>query len=213
MRTAFVFLLMLLVGCKKSDQTASHGHSHAGEAVEEKTAQITVWSDRFEIFAEHKAPIENKPTRFITHVTDIKSGEPRRSGLVKFIFTQGDDRFEHPQAAPDRAGIYIPAITFPKEGEWAGSVLIPGETDATVNLGTLKVFANTDAAKRTQFPEPPEGISFLKEQQWRIFTKHEPVQRRSLVQRAPLHATVIPAPGSKVLVHPAVTGTLIRNDD
>src|SRR5688572_15394582 len=98
MRTAFVLLLMLLVGCKKSDQPAGHGHDHgpgghssAEAPEEEKTAQITVWSDRFEIFAEHKAPVENKPTRFITHVTDIKSGEPRRSGLVKFIFTQGDD--------------------------------------------------------------------------------------------------------------------------
>lgn len=182
---------------------------HVGEAEEEKTAQITVWSDRFEIFAEHKAAVVNKPTRFITHVTDIKTGEARRSGLVKFIFSQVADRFEHPQAGPERPGIYIPAISFPKEGDWSGSVIIPGETEATVNLGTIKVFANADAAKRFEFPEPPEGISFLKEQQWRILTKHEAAQKRSLVQRVSLHATVIPAPGSKVIVHPTITGTLV----
>lgn len=214
----FVLLLLLAIGCRKSDQTAGHGHdhgprgSHAGEAEEEKTAQITVWSDRFEIFAEHKAAAVNKPTRFITHVTDIKTGEARRSGLVKFVFSQGAERFEHPQAAPERPGIYIPAITFPKEGEWSWTVIIPDATDATVNLGTVKVFSDADAAKRAAFPEPPEGISFLKEQQWRILAKHEAAQKRSLVRRVPLHATVIPAPGSKVLVHPSITGTLVAGD-
>ena len=213
----FVLLLLLAIGCKKSDQTAGHdhgpgGHSHAGEPEEEKTAQITIWSERFEIFAEHKAAVVSKQTRFITHVTDIKTGEPRRSGLVKFVFSQGADRFEHPQAAPERPGIYIPAIAFPKEGDWSGTVIIPGETEATVNLGTIKVFANADAAKRAEFADPPEGISFLKEQQWRILAKHEPAQKRSLVQRVPLHATVIPAPGGKVLVHPAITGTLVDAD-
>ena len=218
MRTpVFVLLVLLAIGCKKSE-TAGHdhgpaGHSHAPESDEEKTAQITISSDRFEIFAEHKAAVVNKPTRFIIHVTDIKTGEPRRVGLVKFIFTQGADRFEHPQAAPERPGIYIPAITFPKEGDWSGTVIIPGETDATLNLGTIKVFANADAARHAEFPESPEGISFLKEQQWRILTKHEAVQRRSLVQRIPLHATVIPAPGSKVLVHPTITGTLVAAEN
>src|SRR5687767_13400706 len=134
----FVLLLLLAIGCKKSDQAAGHGHDHGGEGKEEKTAQVTVWSDRFEIFAEHKAAVVNKPTRFITHVTDIKTGEPRRAGLVKFIFSQGADRLEHPQAGPERPGIYVPAISFPKEGDWNGSVIIPGETEATVSLGTIK---------------------------------------------------------------------------
>lgn len=210
----FILLLLLAIGCKRSDQTGGDnhgpgGHSHGAEAEEEKTAQITVWSERYEIFAEHKAAVVNKPTRFITHVTDITTGDPRRSGLVKFVFTQGADRFEHPQAGPERPGIYIPAITFPKEGDWAGTVIIPGETEATVKIGTIKVFANADAAKDAEFPEAPEGISFLKEQQWRIHAKHERAQKRSLVQRAPLHATVIPAPGGKVMVHPTITGTLV----
>jgi hypothetical protein len=74
------------------------------------------------------------------------------------------------------------------------------------------VFANADAGKRAEFPDPPEGISFLKEQQWRILTRHEPAQKRSLVQRVPLHATVVPAPGSKVLVHPPITGTLVAGE-
>lgn len=217
-----LFLALLLFGCKKADNASvGHGHdhrpgghSHAAEGAqeEEKTAQITIWSDRFEIFAEHKAPVAGKATKFITHVTDIKTGEPRRSGIIKFVFEQGEVRFEHPQAAPERAGIYIPAVTFPKEGEWKTRIIIPGENEAIIDLGSIKVFPNADAARKAEFPEPPEGISFLKEQQWRILAKHEPVQKRTLVQRLPLHATVIPAPGSKVLVHPQITGTLVDGD-
>src|SRR5687768_3661058 len=181
----FVLLLALAIGCKKSD-TAGHdhgpgGHSHAAEAEDEKTAQITIWSDRFEIFAEHKAAVVNKPTRFITHVTDIKTGEARRTGLVKFVFSQGADSFEHPQAAPERPGIYIPAITFPKEGDWTGTVIIPDATNATVELGVIRVFANEQAAAGAEFPEAPEGISFLKEQQWKLLLRSEPVSTRRLV--------------------------------
>jgi hypothetical protein len=45
------------------------GISQEGTAEEEKTAQVTVWSDRFEIFLEHRLLVVNTPTKFITHVT------------------------------------------------------------------------------------------------------------------------------------------------
>jgi membrane fusion protein, heavy metal efflux system len=209
--------LFFAVGCKKggSDAGAGHGHDHgsAGHShaatEEEKTAQITVWSAQYEIFAEHKTSIAGKPTKFITHVSDIKTGEPRRAGLIRFVLNQAGNKFEHPQAAPERAGIYIPAITFPKEGAWKATVVIPGDNEAIVDLGTIKVYPNADAAAKAEIPEPPEGISFLKEQQWRILARSEPAKKRTLVQRVALHATVVPAPGSKAMVHSTITGTLL----
>ena len=78
-------------GCRHS-----HDHEH-----EETTGQITVWTDRYEVFAEHKAPVVNKPTKFITHVTDLRTAEPRTQGIVKFVLRQNEATFEHPQAAPE----------------------------------------------------------------------------------------------------------------
>lgn len=214
-------LALLVFGCQKASPTADDhghdhgpgGHSHAGDsesAAEEKTAQLTVRSGGYEIFAEHQAPLAGMPTRIITHITSLATGEPRRSGLIKFILEQsGGPRFEHPQAAPDRPGIYLPAITFPSAGDWRAHLLIPGEPDTTIELGTFKVFPNAAAAQNPDFPAAPEGISFLKEQQWRILARHHRVQKQRLVERVPLHAAVVPAPGSKATVHAQITGLLL----
>jgi membrane fusion protein, heavy metal efflux system len=204
-----VFVLLTLGGCNKSPSAAKRN----GGDGEEKTAQITVWSDQYEIFAEHKAPVAGKPTEFITHVSNIQTGEPRRTGPIRFEFKRPGVEFAHAQAAPERPGIYVPEITFPKEGDWKASVVIPGEPVAKVDLGTIKVFANSDAAAKAEFAEAPEGISFLKEQQWRIRAQSRPATKRTLIERVPLHATVVPAPGTKAIVYPTVTGMLLGGEN
>lgn len=218
MRTSILLLLILsggVLGCRKSDSSAeanAHGnHSHGAEGDhdhEPKTAQITAWRSGFEVFAEHTPPVAGKATRFITHVSDLATGLPRSAGPVKFTFQQGAATFEHPQAAPERPGIYIPAITFPTEGDWQANLIIPGETNAVVELGAIKVYPTDDAAAHAEYLEPPEGISFLKEQQWRILAKTEPVTGQVLTERIALHATIVPAPGGKVTISSPVAGTL-----
>jgi RND family efflux transporter MFP subunit len=223
MRLSIVLLVVLAgvvggAGCGKQEVAAGHAHRHGehehAPETEVKTAQITVWTNGYEIFAEHTAPVAGRGTRFITHVSEIMTGKPKSSGGLKFVLEQGATSFEHPQAGPERPGIYIPAITFPKEGEWEATVIIPGESNAgnaVVKLGTIRVFPTDEAAAKAEFPEAPEGISFLKEQQWRILAKTEPAMRRSVLERVALHASVVPAPGSKATIHSPVTGRLVTN--
>jgi membrane fusion protein, heavy metal efflux system len=196
-----VICAAIATGCRDSHD---HNHDH-----EDKTAQITVWTDRYELFAEHKAPVLNKPTRFVTHVSAVRTGEPRTQGPIKFLLRQGDSSFEHPQAAPERPGIYIPAITFPKTGDWQTTVLIPTDgADAKVELGMVRVYADDHAAAHAGFPEPPEGISFLKEQQWKIRSITEPVGKRRLIERVRLPAVVSPKPGAIAQVTVPISGRL-----
>jgi membrane fusion protein, heavy metal efflux system len=218
MRTLILLLVILcggVLGCRKSgsstEANAPGEHVHGAEGDhehEEKTAQITIWSNGFEIFAEHTPPVVGKATRFITHVSELQTGAPRSAGPVKFTFRQDAATFDHPQAAPERPGIYIPAITFPSAGDWQASIIVPGTTNTIVQLGTIEVYATQDAAAHAELPEPPEGISFLKEQQWRILAETEPVTRHPLTERIALHATVVPAPGRKVTISSPVAGTL-----
>ena len=189
------------------------GHSHgpgADHEHEEKTAQITVWTNRYEVFAEHRAPVVSQPTTFITHVTDLLTLEPRREGMVKFVLRQGAEVFEHPQAAPARAGIYLPGITFPQTGDWQVTLLVPADgTNATVELGTIKVYANQHDADHAEIPDGPEGVSFLKEQQWKILSKAEPVTKRRIVERVRVPARVRAKPGFSATMVAPVSGQLI----
>lgn len=218
MRISILLLAILcgaVLGCRKGgSSTEANGpgeHVHGTEGDhehEEKTAQITVWSNGFEVFAEHTPPVVSEATRFITHTSELQTGAPRSAGPVKFTFRQDAAVFEHPQAAPERPGIYLPAITFPSAGDWQASLIIPGATNTVVELGTIKVYATEEAAAHAEYRDPPEGISFLKEQQWRILAKTEPVTRQTLTERVALHATVVPAPGKKATLTSPVAGTL-----
>ena len=204
---AAVLTTALLAGCRKPD---SYDHPHKDHEHEEKTAQITVWSDRYEVFAEHKPPAVGTPTTFITHVTDLRTLEPRSEGPVKFVLRQGDATLEHLQAKPSKPGIYLPALTFPKPGKWQVTLLVPTDgTNATVELGAVEVFADAHAAQHAKLPEPPEGVSFLKEQQWKILSQAEPVTKRRLVERVRVPAMITARPGSLAQVTTPQPGRLL----
>ncbi|HMP84282.1 MAG TPA: efflux RND transporter periplasmic adaptor subunit [Verrucomicrobiota bacterium] len=196
-------------GCRKA--AGDHGHDHGAEP---KTAQITVWTDRYEVFAEHRAAVAGKPTTFITHVTDLHTLEPRREGMVKFVLRQGDTVAEHPQAAPARAGIYLPGIIFPKPGDWQLTLLVPTDgTNAPVELGTIQVYADEHAAEHAELPAAPEGVSFLKEQQWKVKLETQPLGPRQIVQRKQLPARVRAKPGHSATVTAPVSGQLAAPSD
>lgn len=196
-------------GCRRP--TVGHGHDHGDES---KTAQISIWTEHHEVFAEHRVPVANKATTLVTHVTDLHTLEPRREGMVRFVLRQGETVAEHLQAAPARAGIYLPGITFPKEGDWQVTLLIPTEgSNAPVELGTIKVYADDHAAEHAEIADGPEGVSFLKEQQWKVRSKAEPATRRLLVERLRFPARVRAKPGLSATVTAPVSGQLVAAVD
>jgi RND family efflux transporter MFP subunit len=202
-----------LLGLALSGCHRGHDHSHESEDHhhEDKTAQITVWSDRFEVFAEHRLVPANVATKFVTHVTDLRTLEPRREGQIKFVQRQSNDTpIEKVENEPTRAGIYEAMLTFPNAGEWNVTVVIPTERgEATVMLPPVKVYATKHDAQHGDAPDAPEGISFLKEQQWKILSKAEPVAKRQLVERIRVPASVTARPGSQAAVMVPLAGRLL----
>ena len=175
---------------------------------EEKTAQVTTWSGRFEIFIEHRLLVAHAPTQFTTHVTDLVSLEPRREGPLTFILRHDSEApITHVEPTPARAGIYLPGLTFSAPGEWRLSLLIPlAGHEYPVELPPFTVFASPQEVARAPEPTAPEGISFLKEQQWKVQTKTDPVARQTVVERLRLAGVVTVRPGHKAAVVPPVPG-------
>lgn len=196
-------LLFAGAGCRPVQEEDSHDHD------EPRTAQITVWTDRYEVFAEHRAPVAGMATTFITHVTDLVTLEPRREGMVKFFLRQGGQEVEHPQAAPARAGIYLPGLVFPGVGDWQVTLVVPTDgTNVPVELGSVRVYGNQDDADHGAIPDTPEGVSFLKEQQWKIVSRTEPVTTHRVVESVKVPAFVRARPGFSAAVVVPVSGQL-----
>jgi RND family efflux transporter MFP subunit len=200
--------LFLLLGCtKENSHSESDDHHHDDQP---KTAQITVWGERHEIFAEHRFVVAGTATKFVTYVTDLETLEPRRGGQIQFVLRQTNEPpVEQIEKAPTRAGIYQAMLTFPKAGDWNVSVHIPtDEGETTITLPPVKVFVAKHEADRAQAPEAPEGVRFLKEQQWKILSRAEPVTRRKLVERVSVPGQVRAKPGFSASVTAPLAGQL-----
>ncbi len=205
---AIICLLPIFAGaCRHED----HAHPHGPDDHEDKTAQKTIWSDRFEIFLEHKLIAAGTPTTFVTHVSDLGALEPRRAGAVKFVLQFGTDPpVEHLDPAPARAGIYTPKLAFPKAGKWTITLHIPIEGgESVVGLGDFTIYASHEETHEAQTPDPPEGIAFLKEQQWKLRTKTEPALKRRMVERLRVPGRVTARPRSRATVTPPLAGRLL----
>ncbi|MHC4532956.1 MAG: efflux RND transporter periplasmic adaptor subunit [Planctomycetota bacterium] len=174
-------------------ESSGHGHVHSSEG---KSYQVTVWGDRFEIFLERPYVLADTPTGFVTHVTDRVTLEPRRKGPVTFVLTdESGSSTRHVDLKPTRDGIYIPELTFPKSGRWQVSLIIPlGEEEYVVELPVVTVYGTQDDIYHAPEPEEIAGISFLKEQQWKIPFKTEAVKQQKVLSQ-----TVIAVPESAVV--------------
>lgn len=186
--SACVLLLVIIAGSRiiwthtavdAPDDHSGHGHGDQGQG---KSSQVTVWDDRFEIFMEHPFVVANKPTKFVTHVTDRTTLKPRREGSVAFVLTDNDGVSKtHVEKAPARDGIYIPGLTFPHSGIWNVSLKIAvEEKEYVVKLPAIKVYQSQAEVDLAPSPEEVAGISFLKEQQWELPFATEVVQQQKI---------------------------------
>ena len=154
----------------------------------QKSSKVTVWGDRFEIFMEHPFVLANTLTEFVTHITDRAMLQPRQKGSVTFVLMdESNISTRHVERSPARDGIYIPKLTFPQSGRWSVSLVIPvEENEHVVELPALKVYNSQEEDDRAPTPEEVAGISFLKEQQWKIPFETKGVHRRNIRSQAVL---------------------------
>ncbi|MCZ6597138.1 MAG: HlyD family efflux transporter periplasmic adaptor subunit [Planctomycetota bacterium] len=202
-------VVALASACGESEALASQAGN--AQEVEERSIQVTVWSDRHELFIEYPVPVAGEPIVFVTHVTDHLTTRPRTAGGITFRFTSpGGEALEHPAPEVARDGIYLPEIPFPTAGVWFWEIEVPapGGPDR-IALPAIEVFATHEEADAAELPEAPEGISFLKEQQWRLRTRIERVGVRSVTEHVAVPATVRAAPERRALVTPPVAGSLV----
>jgi RND family efflux transporter MFP subunit len=199
--------VLWLTSCNQADPRVGHPE----EDEDGRAAVVTLWGDRFEIFMEYDYVVVNEPVRFITHVTDLVTLEPRRDGLARFIFTDSSGEIlEHTDPAVARAGIYIPELRFVKTGEWRMLLEIPLEGQTySIEMPPVTVYASREEVAGTPEPVEAEGISFLKEQQWNILTRTEPVERMTLSERLALPGFVTAPPGNTAVVTPPIAGRLL----
>ncbi len=86
-------MAVVLIGLACSDKTPPHDHSSAHASDHDHHAEghghgdvdmvsLTLWSERFEVFAEHPAAVVGKKLPFLVHVTELDGFRSVKQGVL-----------------------------------------------------------------------------------------------------------------------------------
>lgn len=185
-----------------------HGHGHGGGIA------ITHWTDVSELFVEFDPLVVGQDSAFAAHLTRLGDYRAVTEGTVTVVLSGGGaprETFSAPIS--DTPGIFRPVATPEHAATRSVSLELAAADLRTVHeLGTYNVYSDAGAV-----PEQPEeedqGISFLKEQQWKLPFVVEAVQQRTLHEGVRVFGQVRARPDGEAIVTAPSHGRLVSGSD
>jgi len=163
---------MLLMSCgnQKKDSTASEVESIPAKS-------ITLWTDKTELFVEFPALVVGENSRFAAHFTVLDKHKPVREGEVTVSLIKGDNGIRNTAESPSSPGIFSPSLQ-PKEAgnfKLIFDIKTPTFSDTLIVHDIIVYASKEDAINALGAASEDAGISFLKEQAWKIDFQTAPV--------------------------------------
>lgn len=204
--------IAVVAGCRgghSDDHTheapaAGHGHGHGGGIA------LTHWTEQTELFVEFDPLVVGQGSEFAAHLTVLADFSPLAAGTVTVVLSGGGSPEERFSAEPsDTPGIFRPVATPAHAGARDVTIEVhaPG-LDAVHDIGSFTVYASAAEAPEAE-EEEDGGISFLKEQQWKMEFSVEPVARRSLRATLPVFGHVRARPDGEAIVTAPSAGRVL----
>jgi RND family efflux transporter MFP subunit len=207
-------LVTAVLSCSKHGAHGhERGHDHAAESAaheaEPATLAITRWTERYELFVELPVPVAGKPVPYHAHVTRLSDFAAVTEGTLEVRFkTPTGVAVEATQTGVKRPGIFVFASPAPGQGSYTLEMVyeLGGQSDS-FDCGTVLV-ANKAAAPAQ---EAGDGITFLKESQWKIPFGTAWAEERLMAKELELAATVEPAGEAQLTLAAPVGGRFFHN--
>jgi len=198
---ALLSLTALAAGCS-SPAPDAHDHAHD----EAPVLQETVWGSTHEVLIEHAGLVAGVPGHVLVHVTDLRTGRPLTEGSLEFRWQSPAGRIiDQTAAAPVHEGAWEIEATLPSADVYSLSITVPGSPE-TLIIPMVRIYANAEVAFHAEPSQPEDAISLLKEQQWRLGVRSEPILHDTFVHRVKVAATVEAPPERRVIVTTSVSG-------
>ena len=154
-------------GCGNHEASHDHPHPHEEAPAELRSFAITQWTERTELFAEHRALVTGRETAFAVHLTDLKDFSAMTAGKVALIFKDSAGEQIFTAEAPTSPGIFRPVAKLSRAGTYDLTLSISGPFEDQHIMPSVEVYPSLDAAPKEGHEEGSEDIVFLKEQQGR----------------------------------------------
>ncbi len=183
---------------------ASACNHHHEEKKEPEAISVTKWTDKTELFVEFAPLLVGKETSFAAHLTDLETFKPVSEGTLRVSFTPPQGKAIVAEAkSPTVPGIYRPTAKIDQPGTYrmAFHRYRPGSAEIydTIDAGEVKVLEKPEPPAKAETAQSA-GITFLKEQQWRMDFATVPVGERELSALLKMSAEVKPAAAGQVQI-------------
>jgi cobalt-zinc-cadmium efflux system membrane fusion protein len=206
-----LFIASLVFACRRSDHAEEHGHSHDAEP----TLAYTLYSEKTELFVEFKPLVVGQSARFAAHFT--KLGEhftALEEGTITLSLIVNDKGIRQVSEAPGSPGIFRLALkpTTAGQGKLIFDIKTKDYTDR-ISIDSVTVFRDEKTAREAPAEESPEGgITFLKEQAWKIEFATEELQLRSFNDVIKVAGQLSAKPSDEQVVTARSNGIVRWND-
>ena len=206
--------VVLLASCQLGDARLSQGQpDYAPEPI-----SITKWTPKTELFVEFAPLIVGQETPFAAHLTDLHTFQPVSKDVVVTTLKGRDGQNVTVRSeTPTSPGIYRPVLTPTEPGPYR-LLFTRSQPDSqtvldTIDAGEVEVMATQKDLSRSQETSQEtsagDGITFLKEQQWRIAFATQEVRAQELGTSLHLYAEVKPTAGGEVRITAPMGGRVL----
>ena len=179
------------------------------EAAEHPAVVVTQWNDSTELFLEYPVPVAGQAMgNWAIHLSNMKNFQPLTEGLLTVRFLQGGREAQtFTLEAPARDGIYLldPVIEQPGSYEVQLALRSPQVSSLHV-LPDVRVYADAGEIPASEDGEVAGGISFLKEQQWKIPFAVEPAEEAEVARTVSAPGEIVAADGALAVVSAPISG-------
>lgn len=199
--------LVLLGGCQEK-------RAPAGDVSAQQPISITKWTNNTELFVEFSSLVVGKETPLAVHLTDLNTFQPVSvDTLTTTLESQDGSSITVRTETPVVPGIYRPVVKPNQPGIYRLIFYLSHsetqEVHDTIAAGEVEVAAKEEKIQRREEGLEEGGITFLKEQQWRMDFATERVSQKELVATLKLNAEVKPAAGGEVHIAAPVGGRVL----
>ena len=192
-----LLLLLAAIACRRTDPPAAD----RGPGGDESWA-VTAWGQRYEVFAETDALVAGRTATSNAHVTVLADFSALEAGVVSAVLRGPGARAERfRQDRPKREGIFPVEIKPTAEGTFdLVFVIEAGGQPEEIPAGRVHVGSATSPGGPVDAQPEAEGVSFLKEQQWRTEFATARVEEGSLHEGVAGPGRVLPSRGGAVVL-------------
>ena len=201
-----MFIVIITGSCGTHHEHASDEHHHAHD----ETLQLTAYNADFEVFAEITPFVVGQTSNILAHFSCLENFKPLAEGNVTVRLIVGTDDIHQTLEQPSQTGIYLFSLQPAAAG--TGKLLFDIKTSQGVSqmiVPNITVYTHEHDAHEAAAEAAvtsSNGVTFTKEQSWKVDFATTEVRRQPFGQIIRTTAQIQPSQGDERTIPAKASG-------